>query len=134
MNRPIMEINKPYYVVRLDEDVLEVDLKDGVKKELEDAVEKHPILKESLGLLLQTVVPLDVSLYEIKSVKVDRKGLKIIIPLRRDITIPLETNESQRLADKLNELIPVAKLEHAKSIKEFEEAEKRERPKIGGPL
>ena len=35
--------------------------------------------------------------------------LKIKLPLHRDIIIPLENNDAERLADKLNLLIPKAK-------------------------
>ena len=124
----VMKIDKPHFVVKLHEDTLEVDLKKGVKKELEDAVEAHPVLRESLGVLFQTIVPLDVALKDIDSAKVDDKGrLKIIIPLRRDIAIPLEANESKRLAEKLNGLIPQAKLKEAERMRAIEEME--ERPK-----
>ncbi len=126
--KPILKIDKPHFVVKLHEDTLEVDLKEGAKKELEDVVEAHPILRESLGILFQTLIPLDIALYEIESVEHDDKGrLKISIPLRRDIIIPLEASESERLAKKLNELIPLAKVKDAERMKRLEKAE--ERPK-----
>ncbi|MFQ6063854.1 MAG: hypothetical protein ACE5L6_00075 [Candidatus Bathyarchaeia archaeon] len=131
----VLKIDKPHFVVKLHEDTLEVDLKEGVKKELEDAVEAHPILRESLGVLFQTLVPLDVALWDIDSAEVDDKGrLKIVIPLRRDITIPLEANESKKLAEKLNELIPVAKLKDAERMKALEEAEERAKPRMRRPM
>lgn len=131
----VLKIDKPHIVVKLHEDVLEVDLKEGVKKELEDAVEAHPILRESLGVLFQTIVPLDVALKDIKSAEVDDKGqLKVVIPLRRDITIPLEVNESKKLAEKLNELIPLAKLKEAERMRALEEAEERLKPKAREPI
>ncbi len=109
MKKPVLKIDKPYFVVRLYEDVLEVDLKEGAKKEFEDVVEAHHITRESLGVLFQTIVPLDVALYTIESVEVSDDGkLKIVIPLRRDIVIPLEINESKELAKKINKLIPSA--------------------------
>ena len=131
----VLKIDKPHFVVKLHEDTLEVDLKEGVKKELEDAVEAHPILRESLGVLFQTIVPLDVALKDITSAEVDDEGrLKIVIPLRRDITIPLEVNESKKLAEKLNELIPSAKLKDAERMSALEEAEERPRPRPREPL
>ncbi len=131
----VLKIDKPHFVVKLHEDTLEVDLKEGVKKELEDAVEAHPLLRESLGVLFQTIVPLDVALKDIDSAKVDDKGrLKIMVPLRRDITIPLDVDESQRLARKLNELIPLAKLKEAKRMKALEELEERPRSRPRLPL
>ncbi len=133
--KPVLKIDKPHFVVKLHEEVLELDLKEGAKKELEDAVEAHPILRESLGVLFQTIVPLDVALKDVESAKVDDKGrLKIVIPLRRDIIIPLETSESKRLAEKLNELIPSAKLKDAKRMRALEEAEKRPRPEARRPF
>ncbi len=132
--KPVLKIDKPHFVVKLHEDTLEVDLKEGAKKELEDVVEAHPILRESLGILFQTIVPLDVALKDIESAEVDNKGrLKIVIPLRRDIIIPLEANESTKLADKMNELIPLAKLKDAELMKALEEAEKRPKTKPKRP-
>ncbi|MGA2768904.1 MAG: hypothetical protein ABSF24_11410 [Candidatus Bathyarchaeia archaeon] len=120
----IMKIDKPHFVVKLHEDVLEVDLKEGAKKHLEDVVEANPILRESLGVLFQTIIPLDVALKDIKSVKVDNKGrLQIVMPLRRDLHIPLESEESERLAEKLNELIPLAKLKDAQRMSRLSGAE-----------
>jgi len=106
----VMVIEKPHFKVKLHSSLLEVDLKEGVRKELEDVLEAKPALRESLGFLFQTIVPLDVPLKDIESAVVDKKGqVKITIPSRRDITIPLESKESKRLVDKLNELIPVEK-------------------------
>jgi hypothetical protein len=122
---PVMVIDKPHFVVKLHETLLEVDLKEGVKKELEDVAEAKPILRETLGFLFQTVIPLDVHLKDIKSVNVDEKGrVKVVIPHRRDIVIPLKANESKRLVEKLNELIPIEK---ERAIRELEEAQKSEK-------
>jgi hypothetical protein len=131
----VMKIDKPHFIVKLHEGTLEVDLKEGVKKELEDAVEAHPILRESLGVLFQTIVPLDVALKDIETAEADKKGhLKVVLPLRKDITIPLEGAESKKLAKKLNELIPLAKLKEAKRLREVEELEERPRPKPREPV
>jgi len=131
----VLKIDKPHFVVKLHEDTLEVDLKEGAKKKLEDVVEAHPILRESLGVLFQTIIPLDVALKDIESAEVDDKGrLKIVIPLRRDIIIPLEVDESKKLAEKLNELIPLAKLKEAEEAKALKEMEERPRPKPTKPL
>jgi hypothetical protein len=128
--KPVLTIDKPQFIVKLYEDVLEVDLKEGIRKELENVVEAHPILRDSLGLLFQTIIPLDVALSSIDSVKVDDKGyLKVMIPLRRDILIPLEHDESEILAEKLNELIPLAKLKAAERERKLEELEGRPKPR-----
>jgi len=131
----VLKIDKPHFVVKLHEDTLEVDLKEGAKKKLEDVVEAHPILRESLGVLFQTIIPLDVALKDIESVEVDDRGrLKIVIPLRRDIIIPLEADESEKLAEKMNELIPLAKLKEAEETKALEEMEERPRPEPKKPF
>jgi len=126
----VLEIDKPQFVVKLHEDALEVDLKKGVKKEFEDAIERIPAIRDFVGILFQTVVPLDVALKNIKSAGVDDKGrLRIVIPLRKDIIIPLETKESETLAEKMNELIPLAKQKEAELMEALKELEKRPRPK-----
>lgn len=113
----VLVIDKPQFVVKLSENLLEVDLKEGAMKELEDVLEANPMLRESLGVLLQTVIPLDIPLREIDSVSADEEGqVKIVIPYRRDILIPLDTKEAKRLADKLNELIPIEKRKHLEEM------------------
>ena len=120
----VMVIDKPHFVVRLRTSLLEVDLKEGARKKLEDVIESHPHLRESIGLLFQTIIPLDVPLKDIQKAMVDKNGhVKIVIPRRRDISIPLEPDESQRLVDKLNELIPVEKARVAEEDRESEEEE-----------
>lgn len=121
----VMVIEKPHFTVKLHSSLLEVDLKSGVKKELEDVLEASPALRENLGFLFQTIIPLDVPLRDIESVDIDEEGqVKIVIPLRRDIIIPLDSKESQRLIEKLNELIPLEKQRYAKLLMEAEKAER----------
>jgi len=132
----VMTIEKPHFRVRLHKSLLEVDLKEGTKRELERALESSRIIRESLGFLFQTIVPLDVQLKDIEIVKVDEKGqLKIVTPVRRDLVIPLKPSEAKQLADKLNTLIPIEKeiafrmLEHAQMLareQAFAEAERKE--------
>ena len=106
----VMTIDKPHFVVKLHKTLLEVDLKEGIKKDLETALEKHEKIRESLGLLFQTMIPLDVPLRKIDSVSVTENGqVKIAIPMRKDLHIPLDPDESKRLVEKLNELIPMEK-------------------------
>jgi hypothetical protein len=121
----VIEIKKPHFTVKLHKTVLEVDLKEGLKKELEDVLEAKPILRESLGFLFQTIIPLDVPLKDIESIKVDKKGrVNVTIPHRRDIVIPLKPKESRRLVDEMNELIPIEK---ARVLRELEESKKAKR-------
>jgi hypothetical protein len=107
---PVMTIDKPHFTVKVYTDLLKVDLKEGIKRELEAFAESRPALRESVGLLFQTIIPLDVRLRDISSVGLDKKGkVKVAIPSRRDITIPVEGDEAQGLIKKLNELIPPEK-------------------------
>jgi hypothetical protein len=121
----VMTIDKPHFIVRLHSTQLEVDIKDGARQELEKLLEAKPAFRDSVGLLFQTVVPLDVRLRDIRAVGLDKKGrVKIDIPRRKDLTIPLDPEESQRLIDKLNELIPPEK---ERAMKDAEEAKKTEK-------
>lgn len=127
----VMEIKKPHFTVRLRERSLEVDLNEGVRKELEDVLEANHVLRESLGFLFQTIVPLDVELKDINSVKVGKKGqVKVVIPSRRDITIPLKPNESKRLVEKMDELIELEKERVVLDEEESKKIKKAYEPKI----
>ena len=120
----VMTIDKPHFIVKLHTTQLEVDLKEGARQELEKLLEAKPAFRDSVGLLFQTVVPLDVRLRDIRSIGLDEKGrVKIDIPRRKNLTIPLDHEESKRLIDKLNELIPPEK---ERALKDAEEAKKTE--------
>jgi hypothetical protein len=107
---PILVIDKPDFVVRLHRDWIEVDLKEGAWKKLEDAVEKDPLLRKTLGFVLQSKIPSDVELCDVASVEVDGKGqLKLVMPRHVDIVLPLGVDEANRLAEELKDLIPLAK-------------------------
>jgi len=127
----VLEIKKPHFTVRLRERSLEVDLNEGVRKELEDVLEANHVLRESLGFLFQTIIPLDVDLKDIDSVKVDKKGqVKVVIPSRRDITIPLKPNESKRLVEKMDELIELEKERVVLDEEESKKVKKAYEPRI----
>jgi len=107
---PILVIDKPDFVVRLHKDLIEVDLKEGGKAKIEDAIEQDPLLRKTLGFVLQTTIPSDVKLCDIKSCEVDDKGqLKLVIPRHVDIVLPLGIEDANRLAYELKDLIPLAK-------------------------
>ncbi len=110
-NSPIVyTIDKPHFTVKLHEELLEVDLKEGMKKEFEDIAEARPILRETLGMLYQFAGPLDVELKDIEKVLMEKDGkVKVVIPNRRDLHIPLTPQEAQTLTNKLDELIPLAR-------------------------
>jgi hypothetical protein len=107
---PILVIEKPDFVVRLHEDWIIVDLRKGGKAKLEHAIEKDPLLRKTLGFVLQSIIPSDVELSDIESVEVNGKGqLKLVIPRHVDIVLPLGVDEANRLAEELKDLIPLAK-------------------------
>jgi len=119
-----MTFDKPHLVVRLYSTVLKVDLKEGARRELEKLMEAKPAFRDSVGLLFQTAIPLDVRLRDIRSVGLDKKGrVKVDIPSRKDLIIPLDENEAERFIDKLNELIAKEK---ERAIRDTEEARKAE--------
>ena len=121
----VMTIDKPHFTVKVHTTQLEVDLKEGARKELEKMLEAHPTFRDSVGLLFQTVVPIDVRLRDIRSVGLDKKGrVKIDIPRRKDLTIPLNEEESPRLIAKPNDLIPPEK---ERALKDAEAANKAEK-------
>jgi hypothetical protein len=122
----VLVIDKPSFEVKLHESLLEVDLKKGAKKKLEEALESSPSLRGSLGFIFQSVVPLDIPLKDIESVELDeKKQVKIRTPHRRDITIPLEASESKKLVSKLKELIPAAKQREMERLLASKEAKKQ---------
>ncbi len=129
IDETVMVIDKAHFIVKLHTSLLEVDLKEGARRKLEEAVESHPHLRDSIGLLFQTIIPLDVRLRDIEAAIVDEKGhTKIVIPRRRDIHIPLELDESTRLVEKLNELIPIEKARAKQEQRESQKAEKELEP------
>jgi hypothetical protein len=109
-SKPILEIDRPHYIVRLYENFLRIDLRGSFKNEIEEALENKPVLKETIGSILSILTPLHVRLSDADSVHVDDTGkVKIILPRHRDITIPLEREDAEKLADTMNQLIPLAK-------------------------
>ncbi len=106
----VYTIDKPHFVVKLHEELLEVDLKEGVRKEFEDLAEAKPVLRETLGMLYQFAGPLDVPLKDIEKVLTEKDGkVKVVIPNRRDLHIQLTPTEADTLTSKLEELIPIAR-------------------------
>ncbi len=106
----IFLIDKPHFDVKLLSDMLKVDLKEGTRAEIDKLVGNRTSLRDTLGWMFQTIVPLDVHLWQIEKVTVEPSGnVNIRIPHRRDIHIPLEPLEAERLVQKMNELIPIEK-------------------------
>ncbi len=117
----VMLLEKPHFQVKLHSDSLEVNLKEGVRREIEKLAEARPLLQETLGWVFQTIIPLNVRLWEIEKVEVESSGkLNLIIPHRRDLHIPLEPADARRLADKLNQLIPIEKAKEQERQKSYD--------------
>lgn len=113
----ILEVDNPHFTVRLFENLLRVDLKGSLRNEVQEALENKPILKETVGKILGIFAPLHIRLSDIDSVRVIQTGkIKIVLSHRRNIVIPLEPEDAERLSDKLNELIPKAKKEEWERI------------------
>ncbi|MCW4039283.1 MAG: hypothetical protein NWE83_00870, partial [Candidatus Bathyarchaeota archaeon] len=82
-NKVLFQINKPHFIVKVERDVLQVDLRKGTRKELEDVLEATPELRDNLGFFFQTLIPLDVPLKDIDHVESGEYGvIKIVIPMR----------------------------------------------------
>ena len=106
----VIFIEKPHIRVKLSPRMLKVDLTDGARKELEDLVESREALRYTLGFLFQTLIPVDVPLKDIESTSLDNQGrVKIVIPHRKDLTIPLQPEESKTLLAKLDQAISLEK-------------------------
>ncbi len=106
----VMEINKKNFSVMLYENWLKVEPKKSFVHELEEALEDKPVLKDTVGEILHIFAPLHIRLSQIEKVDVHKKGnVILVIPHHRNVTIPLAPDESMKLADKLNKLIPKEK-------------------------
>jgi hypothetical protein len=102
----VLEMDRPHFTIRLYENLLKIDVRGTFKNEIEEVLENKPVLRETFGELLGIFVPLHIRLRDIHSVNVDETGkVKINLPLHRNIVIPLERQDGERLAEKLNQLI-----------------------------
>ena len=130
-----MSIEKDDIIINLYTEKLEVDFKEGVLQRVENVIEENPLLEGSLGFLMQSVFPLDVLLRDIEDVERTSEKLKIIIPMRRDIELPLSKAEVDILYAKLKELIPIEKNKYYNEIyikaRAREEAEREKWGKVG---
>ena len=59
----VFTIDKPHFDVKLLSDMLKVDLKEGARAELDKLVGNRTALRDTLGWMFQTIVPLDVHLW-----------------------------------------------------------------------
>jgi hypothetical protein len=106
----VWEVESPRLTVKLYENLLRIDLKGSFKNEIEEALENKPVLRETIGSIMSIFAPLHIRLTDIDSVHMDKTGkIKLNLPHRRDIVIPLEPKDGEKLLDKLNQLILKAK-------------------------
>ena len=70
----LLEIEDIHFTIRLQEDLLKIDLKGSFKNEIEDALENKPVLKETIGKVLDIFVPLHIRVSDIDSVHMDETG------------------------------------------------------------
>jgi hypothetical protein len=127
----ILTVEKTDFTVRVYENMLKIDLKGSVKNDIQEALENAPILRETIGNILEIFNPLHVHLSDVDSVEVDKTGkVRIKLPRHRDIVIPLDPKDGKKLADKLNQLVPDAKEKEIERImkeqklKKIEQAER----------
>jgi hypothetical protein len=113
----VFEVKEPHITVRLYDNLLKIDLRGSFKNEIEEALENKPILKETFGNILGMFVPLHIRLSDINSVHMDETGkIKVKLSLHRNIVIPLERNDAEKLVQKLNQLIAIAKKKNLERI------------------
>lgn len=106
----ILRIDRPHFTIEVSESLLRIDLKGSAKNDIEEALENKPVLKQTIGNILEMFIPLHVRLSDIDSVHMDKNGKVVItLPHRKDVVIPLEPEDAKRLVDKLNQLVPAAK-------------------------
>jgi hypothetical protein len=121
MNMPeplaVFEVKEPRITVRLYENLLKIDLRGSFKNEIEEALENKPVLKETFGNILGMFVPLHIRLSDIDSVHMDETGkIKVKLSLHRNIVIPLERKDAEKLVQKLNQLIAITKKKNLERI------------------
>ncbi len=121
----VLHLDKPDFEVKLHSDALEVNLKEGARKEIEKLAEARHSLSSTIGWVFQTIIPLNVPLWQIDKVEAEPGGrVNLVIPHRRDLHIPLDPAEAQNLKDKLSQLIPVEKAKELDRQKAYESAQK----------
>jgi len=117
--KAILEIDGPHFTLRLYENWLRIDLKGNTKNEIVEALENKPVLRQSIGNILDIFAPLHIHLSDIDSVHLDSLGkVKLVLPRHRDVTIPLAVNEAKTLVDTLNPLIAKEKEKENRHIME----------------
>jgi hypothetical protein len=127
--KAILEIDGPHFTLRLYENWLRIDLKGNTKNEIVEALENKPVLRQSIGNILDIFAPLHIHLSDIDSVNLDSAGkVKLVLPRHRDVALPLAVNEAKTFVDTLNPLIAKEKENEAqRAIEERKVAARRNR-------
>jgi len=127
--KAILEIDGLHFTVRVYENWLWIDLKGNTKSEIVEGLENKSVLRQSIGNILEIFAPLHIHLSDIDSVQMDSHGkVKLVLPRRRDVTIPLTVKEAKTLVDTLNPLIAKEKEKEAqRAIEERKAAVRRDR-------
>ena len=121
----VLRIDEPHFAIRVYESSLRIDLKEDVKHEIKDAFDNKPVLRESIGNILEVFVPLHVPLSDIDTAQMDEKGkVTIKLPRHRDVVIRLQPENAKKLVDELNQLVP-GKKEKARELIFTEEKSER---------
>ena len=124
----VLRIDEPHFAIRVYESNLSIDLKEDVKHEIKDAFDNKPVLRESIGNILEVFVPLHVPLSDIDSAQMDEKGkVTIKLPRHRDVVIQLEPENAKKLVDELNQLAPGKKEKAREQIFTEEKTERIEK-------
>jgi hypothetical protein len=121
--KTVLEIDDPHFTLSLYENWLRIDLKGNTKNEIVESLENKPVLKQSIGNILEIFAPLHIHLSEIDSAHLDSLGrVKLVLPHRRDVTIPLAFDKAKTLVDTLNPLIAKEKEKEARRVIEERKA------------
>jgi hypothetical protein len=134
----VLEIDEPYFIVKLYKNLLKIEVKGNVKNEIEEALENKPVLKETIGHILNVFVPLHIPLRNIDSVRIENKGkVRIHLPRHRDIVIPVGPKNAVKLEEELHKLVEKEKareLKHTLMQVKSERVAEREKEVEGSSL
>ena len=121
----VLKIENSHFLIRLSEHELRIDVKGSFKNDVEEALETQPVLKETIGKLMNVFVPLHISLSEIDSVQLEDDGkVQLKLPYSRDVIIPFENVQNAKtFVERLKEAILDAKMEKTKEHVEALHAE-----------
>src|SRR2546426_12840311 len=90
--------------------MLKVDLKEGTRAEIDRLVGNRTALRDTLGWMFQTIVPLDVHLWQVVEGRGEPSGDDSIrVPHSKDVHIPLEPLDEESMEWKMNMINPIEK-------------------------